>query len=151
MALEHLRITDYSDREFLLVLEDVADADGWASSQEVADRLDLAHRRIASSRLSWMKRLGQVEREIERDDHGNLRTHRDGKPVYTQRWCLTDEGFAYAHATLRKGDESALARMRDEQMLLLTRYLTERTNVSEVQRRMVEREWRFGHARRNGR
>lgn len=147
MPVDRLRIDDYSDRELLLVLEDVADSDGWASADDVADRLDLAKRAIASSRLSWLKRFGAVEREHERDEAGNLRYHRDGKAMYTQRWRLTNAGRALAHGRLRKKDETALASMGDEQMLLVTRWLSQRTLDDGTTAKLVQREWRFGHAK----
>jgi hypothetical protein len=147
MPLERLTIDDYSDRELLLVLEDVADGDGWADAQDVADRLDLAQRRIASSRLSWLKRFGAVEREHERDEHGVLRYTGTGKPIHTQRWRLTQAGKTLAHGRLRKKDETALGGMGDEQMLLVTRWLSQRTLDDGTTSKLVQREWRFGHAK----
>jgi hypothetical protein len=149
MAVERLTIDDYSDREFLLVLADVADADGWAESHDIADRLDLARKAIASSRLSWLRRWGAVEREHERDDNGNLRYHRDGRAMHTQRWRLTDAGHALAVGSLRKGQESALAKIGDDQLLLVTRWLSERTRAG-VSAKLAQREWRYGHAKERG-
>jgi predicted transcriptional regulator len=78
MPREHLTLLDLSDREFLLVVMDASDGDGWADSQDIANLLDV-ERRNASSRLSWLVRWGVVEREHKRDESGNLRYHRDGK------------------------------------------------------------------------
>jgi hypothetical protein len=150
MALDRLTIDDMSDREFLLVLADVADGDGWAESEHIAQRLDLAHKAIASSRLSWLRRWGAVEREHERDeDTGVLRYTGSGKPVYTQRWRLTPEGSSLAFGKLRKGDQSALDKLRDDQMLQVTRWLSERTVGDGTTGKLVQREWRYGHARRD--
>src|SRR3954462_14187160 len=97
MAIDSVRIEDYSDREFLLIVADVAeDEDGWADSEQVAVRMDLSTRRLASSRLSGLRRYGAVEREPVRDEHGNIRYHRNGKPMHTQRWRLTAAGEALA-------------------------------------------------------
>jgi hypothetical protein len=150
MALERLTIDDYSDREFLLVLVDVADGDGWATSLDIADRLDLAHKAIASSRLSWLRRWGAVEREHERDEAGNLRYHRDGRAMHTQRWRLTDAGRALAVGSLKKGQESTLAKIGDEQLLVVTRWLSERTRSTGVSAKLAQREWRYGHAKGRG-
>jgi len=147
VPVDRLTIDDYSDRELLLIMEDVADEDGWASADDVADRLDLSKRAIASSRLSWLKRFGAVEREHERDDSGSLRYHRDGKAMYTQRWRMTKSGRALAHGQLRKKDEAALGTMGDEQMLLVTRWLSQRTVDEGTTSKLVQREWRFGHAK----
>jgi hypothetical protein len=109
MSLDRLRIEDFSDREFLLIVADVAaEEDGWADSEQVAQRMDLSTRRLASSRLSWLRRYGAVEREHVRDEAGNIRYHRNGKPMHTQRWRLTTAGQAVAFGKLRKADETAL-------------------------------------------
>jgi hypothetical protein len=144
---ESLRIEEYSDREFLLMVVDAYDGDGWADSEHVAKLLDLKGRKIASSRLSWLRRYGAVEREHARDDAGNLRYHRNGKAMTTQRWRLTDLGESIAYGKLRKGDETALSKMGNGQMLLVTRWLTERSNTDEHVAKLVQREWRFGAAR----
>lgn len=149
MPIDSLRIEDFSDREFLLIVADVAsEEDGWADSEQVAQRMDLKTRRLASSRLAWLRRYGAVEREHVRDEHGNIRYHRNGKPMHTQRWRLTAAGQALAYGRLRKGDETALNRLGDEQMLLVTRWLSERTAGDGTVGKLVAREWRYGHARR---
>src|ERR1044072_1673333 len=125
--IEHLRITDYSDREFLLVMNDVAGGDGWADSEAVAQRLDLTERRIASSRLSWLARYGAGEREHVRGEAGNLRSPRNGKPMHTQRWRLTEVGRSVAFGKLRRSAETALEKIDDGQLLLLTCLLDEGT------------------------
>jgi hypothetical protein len=149
MPLDSLKIEDFSDREFLLIVADVIteSGEGWADSDEVARRMDLASRRLASSRLAWLRRYGAVEREHVRDEHGNIRYHRNGKPMHTQRWRLTSVGEAVAFGKLRKKDETALGSMGDEQMLLVTRWLTERTAGDESMGKLVSREWRYGHAK----
>jgi hypothetical protein len=149
MSLDRLRIEDFSDREFLLIVADVAaEEDGWADSEQVAQRMDLSTRRLASSRLSWLRRYGAVEREHVRDEAGNIRYHRNGKPMHTQRWRLTAAGQMVAFGKLRKADETALGRLRDEQMLLVTRWLAERTAGDGTVGKLVSREWRYGQARR---
>jgi hypothetical protein len=141
VALDSLRLEDLSDREFLLIVTDVADEhDGWADSQEVANRLGLSKRRLASSRLSWLARWGAVEREHQRDEAGNIRYHRNGKPMHTQRWRLTTVGWALASGQMRKGLESQLARTDDAQMVVLTRWLARRQMGATAQK-LTEREW----------
>jgi DNA-binding IclR family transcriptional regulator len=147
VPVARLTIDDYSDREFLLVLADVADADGWATAQDMADRLDLTHKSTASSRLSWLRRWGAVEKEHERDEHGVLRYYQDGKPRYTQRWRLTPEGQQFATGKLRKADEAALERLKDESMGLVTRWLSDRSRGDTTRAKLMQREWRYGHAK----
>lgn len=150
MALDNLRIETYSDREFLLAVADHLDADGWTDSLDVARTLGFENRRYAAQRLAWLARYGAVEREHRADEHGNLRWHKDGRPMHTQRWRLTDLGQAVAFGTLRKGDESALQRLRTDQLPLVTRWLSEQSRGDTGMAKLVQREWRYGHARRNG-
>jgi hypothetical protein len=148
MALESLRIEDYSDREFLLIIRDVADTDGWTDSHAVAEHLDLKHKRLASSRLSWLRRYGAVEREIERDEHGNIKANRRGEIQYTQRWRLTALGEAMALGRLRKSDQRTLEGMNEGQMLLAVRFISAQSNGDSGAGKLLQREWRYGHARR---
>jgi hypothetical protein len=144
VARDRLRLEDLSDREFLLILADVTDADGWADSQQVAERLDLTERRVASSRLSWLQRWGAVEREHERDEHGSIRYRRNGKPFYTQRWRLTPIGEDMATGRLRKAQEKALAEARDADMLMLTKLLAEhQRHGNTTVANLMRREWRY--------
>lgn len=146
---EQLTIEDFSDREFLLVMIDSADEEGWTTSVSVAQQLDLRGTRLAASRMAWLARFEAVEREHRRDElTGAIRYHRNGKVMHTQRWRLTDLGWAIAQGKLRKGDQSALDRLGDGQMLLVTRWLSERTTEASGLSKLVQREWRFGHARR---
>lgn len=154
MPVERLTIDDMSDREFLLVLHDQRDADGWTDSEQIAIRLDLAERRIASTRLSWLARWGAVEREFKRDDEGNAIYTRHGKLRYTQRWQMTLRGQALAFGTLKARQQQALDNIDDEQLLEMTAWLTGRARASgdDVTRKLIAREWRYGaSASRNGR
>jgi hypothetical protein len=50
MPREHLTLLDLSDREFLLVVLDCEQEDGWTDSQDVANALDVARRGSRSTR-----------------------------------------------------------------------------------------------------
>lgn len=144
MPLEHLRLEDLSDREFLLVLIDVAEDDNWSDSQAVADALDLKERKTASSRLSWLQRWGVVEREHERDESGNLRYRRNGKPFHTQRWRPTPIGHDMATGKLRKQQEQALRDARDGEMLMLAGVFgTYQRDAPLAVRQLMKREYRY--------
>lgn len=151
--LESLTIYDYSDREFLLVVVDCYDADGWAESSVVQRRMNLAYRRTASSRLSWLARFGAVEREYERDEHGALRLGRTGKPRPTQRWRLTEVGETLALGKLKRQQELAMAMAEDGHLLLLTRMVAERARRSndDTSVKLAQREWRHQWGRSPGR
>lgn len=152
MPREHLTLLDLSDREFLLVVMDCADEDGWTESQDVANVLDLKSRGSASSRLSWLARWGVVEREHARDEHGQIRYHRDGKAMTTQRWRLTPVGVDMATGKLRKSQENALAGARDAEVMMLARTLAQRQrSMPFAVGKLMTREWRWGvEGHRNG-
>jgi hypothetical protein len=153
MAVERLTIDDMSDREFLLILDDCADDDGWADSQTIADVMDLAERRIASSRLSWLARWGAVEREYETTEDGRPRVRKSGDYFYTQRWRMTPTGRSVALGRLRAQTRQSLDKLGDDSMLELTHWLTTRfRRTNETATKLMAREWRYGtSASRDGR
>lgn len=155
--LESLNIVDLSDREVLLMLRDVADADGWAYAYDVGERLGIVeeHRRRASAnRLSWMTRFGAVEREHLQDADGRYRYVNDDpdRPKYGQRWRLTVIGEAIASGKLRAAQERAVEELGEAELVLITRLVAERargaTNATAA--KLVEREWKHRWARVNG-
>jgi hypothetical protein len=144
---ESLTILDLSDREFLLIVDEVADADGWADSLAIAQALELEHRHSASSRLSWLSRTAELcEREHRRDEHGNLRWHKSGKPMHTQRWKLTELGRAYAYGRLKARQREALDRIDDMALLEVTNLITERARRDPAAKWLMNRQWRYGLA-----
>lgn len=150
MPLERLTIENYSDREFLLIVTDHAHEDGWTESADISEALGFESHRYVAMRFVWLARYGAVEREHERDEKGNIRYHRDGRVRHTQRWRLTELGEAVANGKLRKGDQSALDRLGEAQLPLVTRWLAEHSRGDTGMAKLVQREWRYGHAHRNG-
>lgn len=151
-GLTSLKLVDLSDRELLLVLRDVADWDGFASAVDVAERLGVRgehpHRSVAV-RLSWLKRYGAVEREHERDPHTGALLYRGEKPVYTQRWKMTDTGMAMAVGKLNKSQEATLDKLKDGQMLMAMRWVSQRVAGSDpTVSKLMDREYRYGIGRR---
>jgi hypothetical protein len=144
VAREHLTLLDFSDREFLLLLDDVADGDGYADSLQLADRLDLTKRHSAAQRLSWLARWGAVEREHKRDANGVILYHRDGKAKHTQRWALTDFGKAIAYGKLKAGQRKSLEGLDDSALIEATRLISARTRNGSFAH-MAKREWKYGH------
>lgn len=149
---ESLTLLDLSDREFLLILDEHGDADGWTDSLEVAQALELKHRHSASSRLSWLSRAEHplVEREHLRDDHGNLRYHRDGRIRHSQRWRLTDVGHAFAYGHLKAQTRNSLDRLDDVVLLEVTQIVADRARRDPTAKWLLNRQWRYG-INRNGR
>jgi hypothetical protein len=145
MPREHLTLLDYSDREFLLLAMDCAEDGDWFESQALAVRLDLEHRRSASQRLSWLARWGVVEREHARDHTGNIKYHRNGKVMTTQRWRLTDAGKALALGRIKARQQTVLDNLGDEQLIEVTRWLSGRTRDAGMATKLSLREWKHGH------
>lgn len=151
--LEGLKLLDLSDREFLLVVRDAGGVlPEYVTASEIAKHLNLTGEnpsRSVSSRLSWLRRFGAIEREYRRDSNGNIVETRDGKPIYEQGWALSSLGFQMAIGKLGKQQEKALDKLGDEQMLLLTRWLSQRVvGADPTVSKLMDREYRYGIGRR---
>jgi len=152
-ALDHLRLEDLSDREVLLALIDAADGDGFASAPDIAAQLGMKGdhpQRMVSSRCAWLRRYGAVERELLWDEHGNAIMNRKGEQRQGQRWRPTELGYALARGSLKKGQQSALEGLSDEQLVLATREIAERARGNGYFGKMTEREWKHRWLRTNG-
>jgi|SRR5262245_53303193 len=145
--LHTLRLEDYSDRELLLVVDDLAQEFGWVDPSDVANKLGIkaAHPvRSVISRFVWMVRYGTMEREIKTDDTGSPMVTRSGRPKYGQRWRLTKAGQMFAMGRLTARQADSLNRFKDDQMVLVTRWLAERQRTSDyVQENLMKREYRY--------
>lgn len=134
--LEGLTLRDLSDREFLLVLRDAGAMPGvFKTSTDLAGWLRLTGDhpvRSMSSRLSWMKRLGAVERE-------------DESP---RGWCLSEMGLQMAIGKLTKTQEQALERLKDGQMLVTVQWMTRRVQGDQTVGRLMDRAYRSGLGKR---
>lgn len=131
--MESLKLTDYSDRELLFLIQDVADKDGWVTTEGLAAALDLNHPnpiQCVGTRMGWMARFGIVEK-------GRAHT-----------WRLSHVGYAVMRAGLNKGAVNAMGSTKDEALLELTHKLTDRyaSTAPEVAT-LMRREWRWGMAR----
>lgn len=144
-----LTIEEYSDREFLLLVADHRDAEGWVDSLEIAKALGFPNRKMVAQRFRWLWVYGATEREHAQDEQGNLRYFKDGRVRYTQRWRLTELGEAVALGILKNGQQKMLDNLGDSQLILAVRTLSERTRGDVGLPKLVQREWRYGHA--NGR
>lgn len=119
-ALNSLTNYDYSDRELLHILNDTADAEGWAETADLAEVIGVtmpsvngqhsdrekqayAHR-CTAMRFSWMARYGWVER-----DEGRT------------KWRLTDIGHDLMDGKLTKTLQNALDRLDAGDRVLVMR------------------------------
>jgi hypothetical protein len=136
MTRHSLRLFDYSDRELLLMMLDEGDDFGWVGVHDLAEALVIDHKhpgQCVGQRLSWMKRYGAVERK-------------DG----VSDWRPTAMGRALARGDLEAEQLEAVESLTSEQMLTLTRLLTNRyRRVGDTAAHLMRREWQYGtHGRR---
>lgn len=150
-SLKSLKLMEFSDRELLLILDDVSDGEGYATAKDVAEKLRLDHPhpdRCVSMRFVWLTKYGALEKEQERDDEGNLLWTGNGLPKHTQRWRMTAMGRAMATGQLTQRQQEQLGRITDDRMLMLTRYVTQRARSADsTAAKLVQREWRHSMGR----
>ena len=152
MSLVSLKLVDFSDRELLLILDDVADSDGWASSRDMTEPVGLPEDgyRHVSSRLAWLRRYGAIERELLWDENGNPIMGPLGQKQ-GQRWRPTEAGRLMAYGKLSKAQYRALEAIGEGQMILAMRQMSlHYQQSSEIGATLARREWVYGMSRRNG-
>lgn len=144
--LEHLRLIDFSDRELLIIVDEASREYGYASSPQIAEALGLGEHgnRMVASRMAWLGRYSFVEKEVLRDEQGNIRTRRDGTEMYAQRWKLTEMGRAIAYGDLRKTQSKMLDGMTEGQRVLLARWLAAQAGPQDTVSWAISREWKHG-------
>lgn len=139
----NLKLENYSDREMLHLIDDLADEEGWAMVEHIAERVGISvagmsdaqlvihARRCVSIRLAWIRKLsGTVERHPHKDDLS---------------WRLTKPGLAIVKAKLNANVDNALGQMTEANVLLALdvvsrRYLRANGNAANLMRR----EWAYG-------
>jgi len=146
-----LRVTDFNDREILRIIEDECDEEGWTDIWYIAERCLPTHMRAANarrnsalrctvSRLSYMKRLGLVERRIMHDKEKQTR--------YTQ-WRVKEAGLVFIKSTLTQAQRDKVIGADDGVLneyaeLLATQY----TILGHLSAAMMRRQWQFGYGQR---
>lgn len=104
-----LTLTAFSDRDLLYTLEEVADAEGWATAKEVADEINIDHPRptqCVGARFAWLKRFKIMEFKIE-----------DGE----SKWKLNATGESLLHSKeMTKPVREALANLTEGQRVAVT-------------------------------
>jgi hypothetical protein len=150
--LEGLTLRDLSDREFLLVIRDAGGVlPVYVTAADIAEHLRLTGEhptRSVSSRLAWMRRLGAVEREYERDSKGNIMEYSNGKPIMLQGWALSPLGFAMAIGKLTKAQKQSFDKLDDGQMLVTVAMMTQRVQRDPTVGRLMDRAYRSGLGKR---
>jgi hypothetical protein len=140
-AAEHIRISDYSDRELLGIMWDLA-GPGVVTSRELAVRLfaipdleenteKISHAiRCAGSRLSWMVRYGLVEKGEERGE-----------------WKVSVAGDQLRRAKLRASVSTSIAKT-DAALDLANAVGEKLVKAGRVEGRAMQRELTFQINRR---
>lgn len=105
-----LTLYDIGDRDLLFTLEEIADSEGYATAQAVADHMNLDHpnpTQCVGSRFGWLKKFGAMEAKIEEGD-----TH----------WRMNTVGESLLHPKrgMTKAFKEALANMSESDRLAVT-------------------------------
>lgn len=143
-----VRIRDFSDRELLGVIADLAGANGRTGTvveaRDVALRVfgvtpnarnesDIAYfTKCVTARFTWMRRFGLLD-----------------KGEAAGEWYLSREGNALRRARLQRAVDVGIASSKDETMLALANVTGERMlHARPVEAKAMERELRFQIERR---
>jgi len=126
-----LKLSDYSDRELMIIVDEVADENGgWGSSLDIAKALGMtAETRTNSvgSRLAALRRFGAVDKRHD---------------VSPSEWSLTPIGKTLAFGQPSQARLNLVDSSTPADLLLLTRTLAVRGHTQpEVTRKLVRREW----------
>jgi hypothetical protein len=125
-----------SDEEFLAIVKDNLDAEGWVTTLELADAIGLPpddEYRLSpvGSRCSWMARYGVISRDTEKP-----------RPA---RWTLTGRGIVILEAAFSPTEQKVLDGLKGEKLWRLARTVTSQySGADDVTANMVRRS--FGRA-----
>ena len=127
-----MKLIEFSDDELVLVLDDVANGEGWATSAEVAEEIGITHEHptnCVGGRFAYLKRIGILENE-----------RKDGETY----WRLTEKGEALTHPKkLPAAAERALDGMDEGQRIAATNRIAGAVQSSSPQARQLSRRaWR---------
>lgn len=126
-----LTLADFSDHDLLFALEDTADAEGWATAEDVAIQIGIDHDKptnCVGSRFAWCYRFGWLEKEVEK-----------GKT----KWRLSDIGYDLLHPNkLNAAAEKALSELTEGQRIAVTDLVAKALpGVSRQSAHMARRAW----------
>lgn len=136
-GLHSLTLLDYSDRELLLIVDELAsaDADGSVDTKTIADTIGIEgdfRLNSVASRMSVLKRIGATERDTAAPASGMA------------RWIVTPIGKILATGKLNASLEKGLDSLQPEQILLATRRIgAQYREQPETAGRLMRREFRF--------
>jgi len=126
----HASLYDFRDLELMLKLADTANADGLATSAELADSMGFAEgdARAIAIRCSWMRRFGMLDFHAEH-----------------KAWRLTRGGERVVEAKLRAAAARTLDAVPDEQLVEVMAHVTTRYRLGDpMLATMLRREFLYG-------
>src|SRR4051794_39439079 len=106
-----MRLYEFSDRELLWILHDVADKEGVIRAKDVARQIGITHKRptqCVGGRLARLRQLGVVEK------------------VTQGKWRLTDRGEALMRGKLRASQANMLDTLDDTSLYAMVPAITQR-------------------------
>lgn len=134
--MKSFALDDYSDRELVHVIHDLADPEGWVSVEDVAKVVGVVkgHVRSVVVRFSWMARYGILERAK--------------KPP--TRWRLTQAGKEMVAAASKTAAASSLLHgLTDAEIVWASHTLAGRFQQAKLPHAtMARREWQREFRRR---
>lgn len=133
---KHLRLVDLSDMRVLEFLEQALDADGMASTADVAAQFetrDMFPKRMIGARFAWLKRYGYIDRDQE-----------------SGRWFFTAEGRRiYDSRNPNARDRKSIERLENTNLGALAEVLTQRMiEGSPLEHDAIRRGIQHGQLRR---
>lgn len=126
---KHASLYDFRDLDLMLTIEDRADDEGWAATNDLASSLGFGDNLLPlSSRLNWMRRYGMLE----------------FKPK-DRVWRLTDGGLRVVQARLKAAQSRTLEALPEEAMVEVMANVTSRFHHgSPMIANMLRREFLYG-------
>lgn len=136
MTLTSLTLADYSDRELLHVVHDLASAteDGFIDSHAIVERLGIRHPRASTcvgSRLAFLARREAIEKDLDAPKRARA------------RWRVTSLGQVMAFGDATPEQRRAIDEAEPAEVLMLTRLLASSQRGAPIgARTLIQREWR---------
>jgi len=131
-----LKIDEFSDVELLAIVNDIADPDGWVTTEEVSlavgiDAKNALH--CVGSRFAYLRRIGAMEKD----------------ETQTKHWRLSPIGRAMVKGTLTSRESRMLESLSDDKLLSLARGVTTRyRSTGATGAQLMRREWQYGTSKK---
>ena len=124
-------VYEFRDLDLMLALARVADNDGWAETQLVAEHVGLGENggtRAMGQRLAWMRKFGMVERNPE-----------------LHVWRLTRGGERVTESHLQAAQKRAIEAVPDDALVDVMAHVTSRyMHGDPLVANLLRREFQFG-------